>query len=306
MIYLMIYVTTLTDKLLENNKSFVYGHNPNISPVPIYAVVTLCPESQIQSSTVPLVGLRGVSGGGGAGGVGGGSIPYPIVKDADGVTVNAGSSRIPYIPIPLNTLIEQNNTLRRASRLYPMFKRIKRTATYPSTLMENLAVNTTSISISTTSASTFSHTNHSNVKHNKTPKKVPTINENIIASNGMDSIKIMMTSTPPTHIASTTTENNNINNFIANLADNVKFSGGIGEISNHMNLDNGTRSEEVFELRGEKPMAAFHVTFWMFYPYSQVGHWTVMAMMNEYSTKYSTYQTKPNTNKTSRVKACAQ
>lgn len=218
-----------------------------------------------------------------------------------------GSNRIPpYIPIPLNTPIEINNTLRRASRLYPMFKRIKRNIPKKqikptSTLHFGIPEIKAAAAAAATSTSTTTliynknNNNNNNDESKKFPKKVLTKKYDI--SSSMDTMKIIPASTIKTSVLTTTTDTN-INNFIANLADNVKFSSDdISDVdSNFKTADNrlgavaaaaATTATTSLAIGGEafpsydndKLMTAFHVTYWMFYPYSQVGHWIMMALM---------------------------
>lgn len=74
--------------------------------------------------------------------------------------------------------------------------------------------------------------------------------------------------TPTTTDINPTTSH--VNKFIANLADNVKFSGVDDEIDNSIGTDSESSESQQNKLSDKKIMPSFHVTYWMFYPYSQV------------------------------------
>ncbi|XP_017070897.1 uncharacterized protein LOC108107747 [Drosophila eugracilis] len=181
-------------ELLEDEKSFLYGRNPNEKPVPIYGVVTMCP-----SRREPVM---------------------PIVPTSPPV-----STRGAYIPVSIDPLEERNDTVRRSSRLFPLFQRVKREATSvpqynPLNEYEELVMEPT-----------------------QKPQKQPDLEPE--PDNGVP-----------------------VNNFIANLADNVKFSGGTDSDDNLEDNSIGKAPEQDANL-GKGKLPGFHVTYWMFYPYSQ-------------------------------------
>ncbi|BFF98082.1 uncharacterized protein DMAD_06339 [Drosophila madeirensis] len=180
--------------LLGNEQSFIYGRNPNEKPVPIYGVVTMCPGRRelIKSS-----------------------IPSPPLA----------STRGPYIPVSIDPLEERNETVRRSSRLFPLFQRVKRDAQHDLNEYEELV----------------------RVEPPQTnSQQQPEMELDSDADNSIP-----------------------VNNFIANLADNVKFSGGAGPEDN-LEEDNSIGESPEQEVNaGQGKLPGFHVTYWMFYPYSQ-------------------------------------
>nr|XP_016932084.1 uncharacterized protein LOC108011451 isoform X2 [Drosophila suzukii] len=181
-------------ELLENDKSFLYGRNPNEKPVPIYGVVTMCPSRR--EPIMPIV-----------------PTPAPV------------STRAAYIPVSIDPLEERNDTVRRSSRLFPLFQRVKREAAAdtkytPLNQYEELVLEPTQ--------------------------------------------KPQMESDPESETESGVP----VNNFIANLADNVKFSGGTDPDDNLEENSIGQAPEQE-ENPGKGKLPGFHVTYWMFYPYSQ-------------------------------------
>ncbi|XP_023037552.1 uncharacterized protein LOC6638936 isoform X1 [Drosophila willistoni] len=189
--------------LLENEQSFIYGRNPNEKPVPIYGVVNLCPTKANKDLPPPLP-------------------PLPTMA----------STRGPYIPVSIDPLDERNETLRRSSRLYPLFQRVKRQA--PPNL--DLVMGETE------------------GKPNQPPPK--TADVGLLGMVGGEQLDQMENALPP------------INNFIANLKDNVKFSGGPeNNLEDNTISETASQEEQEEEIKGHLP--SFHVTYWMFYPYSQ-------------------------------------
>ncbi|XP_017048514.1 uncharacterized protein LOC108093090 isoform X2 [Drosophila ficusphila] len=180
-------------ELLENDKSFLYGRNPNEKPVPIYGVVTLCPSKRVPE--VPA--------------------PPPV------------STRNTYIPVSIDPLEERNDTIRRSSRLFPLFQRVKREAPAPKynplNEYEELVMEPTQ--------------KPTQMESNPEPEPDP--------EPGVP-----------------------VNNFIANLADNVKFSGGTDADDNLEDNSIGQSPEQEAN-PGKGHLPGFHVTYWMFYPYSQ-------------------------------------
>ncbi|KAH8270144.1 hypothetical protein KR018_004657 [Drosophila ironensis] len=178
--------------LLGNEQSFLYGRNPNEKPVPIYGVVNLCPPPKREASN---------------------PIPTPPLP----------STRGPYIPVSIDPLEERNDTVRRSSRLFPLFQRVKREA----------------------------------------PKFNPL--------NEYEQLVMVETTPKPQQEKDLEQEPDSsvpVNNFIANLADNVKFSGGSDPDDNLEDNSIGQMPEQ--EVNGGKgKLPGFHVTYWMFYPYSQ-------------------------------------
>ncbi|KAH8255898.1 hypothetical protein KR026_001295 [Drosophila bipectinata] len=179
-------------ELLENEQSFIYGRNPNEKPVPIYGVVSLCPPKRDFMNPVP-------------------TPPLP-------------STRGPYIPVSIDPLEDRNDTVRRSSRLYPLFQRVKREAPMyspPLNEYEELVVAET------------------------TPRPQP---EKDLEQEPDSSVPV--------------------NNFIANLADNVKFSGG-SDLDDNLEENSIDEAPEQEVNGGKGKLPGFHVTYWMFYPYSQ-------------------------------------
>uniref|UniRef100_A0A1A9WSL1 Vacuolar protein sorting-associated protein 62 n=1 Tax=Glossina brevipalpis TaxID=37001 RepID=A0A1A9WSL1_9MUSC len=208
------YLVTNTDieQLLENQTSFIYGHNPNIAPVPIYAVVTLCSSENnpLKLDIAP-------------------SPPSPIMI----------GTRAAYIPISLKLQEEnKNDTLRRSSRLYPMFKRMRR-----------------------------------NIVDNRTPV-IPKCNL-VMGETVKTAAKDLLTSLPSNSSLETTThqQTEKYNNFIANLADNVKFSLPLDDYENMVGYEGEMSKQQKHKAdlsnRKDIKVPMFHVTYWMFYPYSQ-------------------------------------
>lgn len=141
------------------------------------------------------------------------------------------STRTPYIPIPLNPLQPKNISIRRSSRYYPSFKRIRRNIATVSRLR---------------------------------PSYDLVMGETIQSNTDNELSYMAMPSGKPLEIASSDVPLEKVNNFIANLADNVKFSVPLDEV-----FDNTINSKR--QQQGTMKIPAFHVTYWMFYPYSQVG-----------------------------------
>ncbi|XP_017129516.1 uncharacterized protein LOC108147477 [Drosophila elegans] len=178
-------------ELLENDKSFLYGRNPNEKPVPIYGVVTMCPSRR--EPVVPT--------------------PPPV------------STRAAYIPVSIDPLEQQNDTVRRSSRLFPLFQRVKREAQ---------------------AAPKYSALNE--------------YEELVMEPTQMPQKDSVPESEPESGVP--------VNNFIANLADNVKFSGGTDSDDNLEENSIGQQPEQEAN-PGKGTLPGFHVTYWMFYPYSQ-------------------------------------
>lgn len=181
-------------ELLGNDKSFLYGRNPNEKAVPIYGVVNLCPSTRAPAMpavpTTPPTTTRGV-----------------------------------YIPVSIDPLEERNDTIRRSSRLFPLFQRVKRES-----------------------------------------PTVPQYNQ----LNEYEELVMEATQKPSVQQDSEPEPENGVpvNNFIANLADNVKFSGGTDPDDNLEENSIGQAPEKE-EGSGKGKLPGFHVTYWMFYPYSQ-------------------------------------
>ncbi|XP_070071652.1 uncharacterized protein [Drosophila takahashii] len=182
-------------ELLENDKSFLYGRNPNEKPVPIYGVVTMCPSRR----EVPVM-----------------PTPPPA------------STRAAYIPVSIDPLEERNDTVRRSSRLFPLFQRVKREAAIPM----------------------------------GGPKYSPLnqYEELVLEPTQMPQKESDPEAEPESGVP--------VNNFIANLADNVKFSGGTDPDDNLEENSIGEAPEQEAN-PGKGKLPGFHVTYWMFYPYSQ-------------------------------------
>ncbi|KAH8365415.1 hypothetical protein KR093_000263 [Drosophila rubida] len=191
------------EQLLQNDQSFIYGRNPNEAPVPIYGVVTLCPKP-----------------------------PPPPLPEIVPQQAPLSSTRGPYIPVSIDPLDERNETLRRSSRLFPLFQRVKRDSPSMPPLSEyDLVMGETQLPTAAVSEPV-----------EQQPKELDPNN----SDNGLP-----------------------VNNFIANLADNVKFSGG-PELEDDNLEDNNIGEAPAPETQGIKgQLPGFHVTYWMFYPYSQ-------------------------------------
>ncbi|KAH8398891.1 hypothetical protein KR222_010957, partial [Zaprionus bogoriensis] len=184
------------EDLLKNEQSFIHGRNPNEAPVPIYGVVTLCPAPP-KSEPEPE------------------ELPPPLLP----------STRGPYIPVSIDPLEERNETVRRSSRLFPLFQRTKRQTIVPDI---ELMLGETQLA-------------GAPVPEPVTVQTQPQQELEQELDNGLP-----------------------VNNFIANLADNVKFSGG-PELDD--NMEDNNIGESPGHEKGHLP--GFHVTYWMFYPYSQ-------------------------------------
>ncbi|KAH8384281.1 hypothetical protein KR200_001151 [Drosophila serrata] len=184
--------------LLEDDNSFLYGRNPNEKPVPIYGVVTMCPSRR--ELPVPPPSLQ--------------HTPPPV------------STRGPYIPVSIDPLEERNDTIRRSSRLFPLFQRVKRQA--------------------------------------------PVANPKYNPLNAYEELVMEPTQKPPPdqELQPDSEGGVPVNNFIANLADNVKFSGGSDPDDNLEDNSIGKAPEQEAN-QGQGKLPGFHVTYWMFYPYSQ-------------------------------------
>ncbi|XP_075164312.1 uncharacterized protein LOC142236916 isoform X2 [Haematobia irritans] len=232
------------DQLLENETSFIYGRNPNISPVPIYAVVTLCtteqrplPQAHLEHSVNTAI-----------------KIPPPqqalqmpnyqqtqIIRQEQRFAIPQldviKATRGPYIPVTLGPLNQSNNTIRRSSRLYPVFQRVKRNIGQPP------------------------------YPQNIQPPRVSFPPFDLVMGESAPVSEIIIPTTGPNDIDDSGAEDNeNTKNFIANLSDNVKFSIPIDDQENFLGNENGRES---FKYKDGTPIPSFHVTYWMFYPYSQ-------------------------------------
>ncbi|KAL7734825.1 hypothetical protein ACLKA6_011106 [Drosophila palustris] len=184
--------------LLQNEQSFIYGRNPNEAPVPIYGVVTLCPAPPKREPEV---------------------VPLPPLS----------STRGAYIPVSIDPLEERNDTVRRSSRLFPLFQRVKR--------------DTPSM-----------------------PEYAPLSDYDLVMGETQMGSATMPE--PATEMEPDMDNGLPVNNFIANLADNVKFSGG-PDLDDNLE-DNNIGESPAHESQGIKGnLPGFHVTYWMFYPYSQ-------------------------------------
>ncbi|XP_017843743.1 uncharacterized protein LOC108600582 [Drosophila busckii] len=197
------------EQLLNNEQSFIYGRNPNEAPVPVYGVVTLCPAAAAPPPP-----------------------PKPEVKPYAPPPPPAAalaSTRGPYIPVSIDPLEDRNDTVRRSSRLFPLFQRMKR---------ELAPLSEYDLVMGETQPATSE-------QQQQLLEPEPELAAELESDYGVP-----------------------VNNFIANLADNVKFSGGAGLEDNLQDNNIGESPEpEVHGIKGQLP--GFHVTYWMFYPYSQ-------------------------------------
>ncbi|KAM7357448.1 uncharacterized protein ACRADG_002798 isoform 2-T7 [Cochliomyia hominivorax] len=226
------------DELLENETSFIYGRNPNIAPVPIYAVVTLCHDQIAKNKQKPVQITIPQQ-------------PIPAAfqtnyspKPSPGSVLQHGflptsleitkTTRGPYIPITLGPQTEADNNLRRSSRLYPMFHKTKRS------LNSNIA----SVSIPP----------YDLVMGESIP--------NVPAERRISSDQLKLDDNKNSG------DSDSVNNFIANLADNVKFSIPFDEQDNILENESGQQMNGFAYAEGTA-VPSFHVTYWMFYPYSQ-------------------------------------
>ncbi|KAH8257077.1 hypothetical protein KR038_002581 [Drosophila bunnanda] len=184
--------------LLEDDNSFLYGRNPNEKPVPIYGVVTMCPSRR----------------------------ELPVPPPPPQYTPPPVSTRGPYIPVSIDPLEERNDTVRRSSRLFPLFQRVKRQA--------------------------------------------PAANPKYNPLNAYEELVMEPTQKPALQqeLQPESEGGVPVNNFIANLADNVKFSGGTDPDDNLEENSIGKAPEQESN-PGKGKLPGFHVTYWMFYPYSQ-------------------------------------
>ncbi|XP_067644074.1 probable serine/threonine-protein kinase ndrD isoform X2 [Eurosta solidaginis] len=278
------------DELLENERSFIYGRNPNESPVPIYAVVKLCtdpmekplsttsaipltpstsaPSSQIQLDNLPPSSSENY--------INSNSInskinlqisPLPLVTAS---TISISSTRGSYIPISIDPSDMHIDTIRRSSRLYPVFQRVRRNSQPLASSIPALPV---PILLNLPPKELVVHPYADVMLAGESPP-------NDYDSKYHDAE--MPTTDAPTIPTATSDTSGQVNNFIANLADNVKFSMPTGdELLNDYNNDidsnfehQGTNFKETKKLKNIgvkklKNVPSFHVTYWMFYPYSQ-------------------------------------
>ncbi|XP_054736264.1 uncharacterized protein LOC129243134 [Anastrepha obliqua] len=266
---------TEVDELLENEKSFIYGRNPNESPVPIYAVVTLCNEaveaSTLKSSASPTVHpaqfnisqQKPIKITGSQRFVPGGSATSNFQSPPLSLLA-VSSTRGPYIPVSIDPLYERNDTVRRSSRLYPEFKRVRR-----NTLHNNLPLD---------SPPALSPP----ILLNLPPKGlvVEPYDDLVLGeSHPIDVEKSNHVNAPSTDAPIKADSSGKVNNFIANLADNVKFSMPTQELLEDYNndIDSNFATEGPLFIdannqsnrKRRKNVPSFHVTYWMFYPYSQ-------------------------------------
>lgn len=193
------------EELLQNEQSFIHGRNPNEAPVPIYGVVTLCPAPPKPEPEVAL--------------------PSPPAQ--------LSSTRGPYIPVSIDPLEERNDTVRRSSRLFPLFQRVKRETAMP----EYAPLSDFDLMMGETQLAGAVVPEPVTMEPQKQEEEL---------DNGLP-----------------------VNNFIANLADNVKFSGGpdLEDNLEDNNIGDSPSQEAPPGIKGQLP--GFHVTYWMFYPYSQ-------------------------------------
>ncbi|XP_065360246.1 uncharacterized protein LOC135954106 [Calliphora vicina] len=223
---------TEIDKLLENETSFIHGRNPNVSPVPIYAVVTLCHQDQTMPSIQKMAIISSSTQANYS--------PQPPISSLQHGFLSTSleltkPTRGPYIPITLGHHNEGDNNLRRSSRLYPMFHKTKRS-------LPNSPI---------------------------TPSG-PVPPYDLVMGESVQSIPVERRIPIPTSdpINTDDEDSEKINNFIANLADNVKFSIPFNEQENLLENESGQQMTGFGNTEGTI-VPSFHVTYWMFYPYSQ-------------------------------------
>lgn len=149
----------------------------------------------------------------------------------------AKATRGPYIPVTLGPQDQLNNTIRRSSRLYPAFQRLKRNVNQP-------------------------------YPHNMPASQISYAPFDLVMGESAPASEIAMPTRQPSQDISEPEagEKENIKNFIANLSDNVKFSIPINDQENLLINENGPVA---FTYKDGTPVPSFHVTYWMFYPYSQ-------------------------------------
>uniref|UniRef100_A0A034VQC0 Vacuolar protein sorting-associated protein 62 n=1 Tax=Bactrocera dorsalis TaxID=27457 RepID=A0A034VQC0_BACDO len=255
------------DELLENEKSFIYGRNPNESPVPIYAVVTLCNQPMRKTvtkltpaapptapPTSPFNGLQQKL-----------LVPatqqfLPSSTSTLASTIPISSTRGPYIPVSIDPLDVRNDTVRRSSRLYPVFKRVRRNSL-------RLVENEYNLPLSPP------------IVLNLPPKGlvVEPYSDLVLGESSPVAAEQSTGAADVTTTDSPIQADNSgqVNNFIANLVDNVKFSMPVDDMLEDNSIDVGSSFDHlVTNNAGErrklrKKMPSFHVTYWMFYPYSQ-------------------------------------
>lgn len=168
-----------------------------------------------------------------------------------GATIPLSSTRGPYIPVSIDPLEVHNKTIRRSSRLYPVFQRVRRNLPLSPPITLNLPPKGLLIEP------------YDDIVLSKSPSD---------QSKGAEDIS--------TTDAPVKADNNGqVNNFIANLADNVKFSMPTEELMEENNIDVGGSFDQIetkipisSHVNGKGKMPKFHVTYWMFYPYSQVRY----------------------------------
>lgn len=176
-------------------------------------------------------------------------------------TIPISSTRGPYIPVSIDPLDVRNDTVRRSSRLYPVFKRVRRNSLrlieneYNLPLSPPIIVNLPpkGLVVEPYSDLVLGESSPVAVEQSTGAADVTTTDFPIQADNS-----------------------GQVNNFIANLVDNVKFSMSTDEMLEDNSIDIDSSFDHLMaNYAGErrklrKKMPSFHVTYWMFYPYSQV------------------------------------
>lgn len=175
-------------------------------------------------------------------------------------TIPISSTRGPYIPVSIDPLDVRNDTVRRSSRLYPVFKRVRRNSLrlieneYNLPLSPPIIVNLPpkGLVVEPYSDLVLGESSPVAVDQSTGAADVTTTDFPIQADNS-----------------------GQVNNFIANLVDNVKFSMSTDEMLEDNSIDIDSSFDHLMaNYAGErrklrKKMPSFHVTYWMFYPYSQ-------------------------------------
>ncbi|XP_017479588.1 PREDICTED: uncharacterized protein LOC108369100 [Rhagoletis zephyria] len=271
------------EELLENEKSFIYGRNPTESPVPIYAVVTLCHEpmqkttlkpsppptpqpSQLNTAQQKNLILTSPSNFNPSGSATTNfhNSPLPL-----GAAIPMSSTRGPYIPVSIDPFDVHNDTVRRSSRLYPVFKRVRRNTPPHNLPLAPLPASPPAIIFNLPPKGLVVEPYEDLVLSESRP--IDAENENRAVAE-----------IPTTDSPAQADNSGQVNNFIANLADNVKFSMPTEELLEDNNIDVDSNFERlatsgpIFNDAGgqssekrRRKVPSFHVTYWMFYPYSQ-------------------------------------
>lgn len=189
-----------------------------------------------------------------------------IYETEEPLKIVESSSKLPsptYIPVSMDPLYESNESIKRSSRLFPVFTRVRR------------ELNNTQ--------------NMLNYADALVPPMNAPLNIVMLKNNNrnldlvMGETKLNLNKQADSMESTTTTTEAYVmqqNKFMANLVHNVKFSNALPsgindddylDTNNNINYDANFQDNYVSNrMTNKKPlMPSFHVTYWMFYPYSQ-------------------------------------